>query len=124
MDWLKKVFSDPGTLAVLFTSAVLGLIVGAASGFVQRKHGGWSGFFTAVFTGIAVAIIVGLGVKDYIQSETARLAIVGAAAVISDDIWAGLRAVGRLLREDPLGTVGKLLDVFRGKSAPKPSDQA
>jgi hypothetical protein len=113
MEWLRKLFSDPRTFAVIATSAVLGLVIGLISGLVKRKHDGWTGFFTAVLTGIAMAVIVGLGTADYIPSETMRLCIVGAAAAIADDIWAGLRAIGRLIATDPLGTVGRILDAFR-----------
>jgi hypothetical protein len=70
-----------------------------------------------VLVGVAVAILVGLGLEDFIASETARLAIVGACAVVSEDIWAGLKAVGNSLRKDPLGFVMRLLDAVRGRSA-------
>jgi ABC-type transport system involved in cytochrome c biogenesis permease subunit len=121
VDWLRKIFSEPGTLAALLSSAVVGLAVGIASGLVQRKHGGWSGFWTSLAMGIAVAVIVGLGIRDYVQSETMRLALIGAAAVIADDIFAGLRAIGRLFREDPLGALGRIIDALRGKST-KPAE--
>lgn len=115
MEWFKKFFSDPATLGVLGSSAVIGLVMGGAQGYIQKKHGGWPGFWTALFTGVAVALLVGLGIKDYVQSETFRLAIVAAAAIISEDVWAGLRAIGRLIREDPLGAVSRLIDALRGK---------
>lgn len=104
------------------TSGFIGLAVGATNGFAQRKYGGWGGFFTALSTGVVVAVIIGLGIQDYIPSETFRLAIVAAAAVISDDIWAGLRAIGRLIREDPLGSLARLIDALRGKPAAAKED--
>ncbi len=117
MDWLKKFFSDPTTLGVIGSSALIGLLMGGAQGYIQKKYGGWPAFFTAWLTGVAVAVLVGLGIKDYVQSEAARLAIVAAAAIISEDVWAGLRAIGRLIREDPLGAVSRLIDALRGKPA-------
>lgn len=122
MDWLKKFFSEPTTLGVILSSGFIGILCGSAQGVIQRKHGGWGGFWTAVLTGVAIAVIVGLGIRDYVPSEPLRLALIGAAAAISDDIWAGLRAVGRLLREDPLGTVSRFIDALRGRSSNPPRD--
>jgi hypothetical protein len=118
MDWLEKVFGDRATLYTVVGSAITGLIGSLSQGVMQKKHGGWPGFFSALIVGVSVSVIVGLGIKDYIASDTLRLAIVGAAAVISDDILAGLRAVGRLVREDPLGSLGRLIDALRGAKAP------
>lgn len=120
MDWLKRIFNDPATMVALISSGVLGFVVGIANGVVQKKHGGWSGFFGALLTGTVIAVIVGLGTVDYIQSETARLAIVGLCAVISDDIWAGLKSLGVGLRTDPLGTLMRIFDALRARpSVPK-----
>lgn len=123
MDWLRKFFQEPGTLLAIMTSGVIGLVVGFANGIIQRRHGGWSGFFAAIFIGIIIAVIVGLGIQDYIQSETYRIAIVAACAVISDDIWAGLKALGQGLKADPLGYLTRIIGALRGRpanpSAPK-----
>lgn len=122
MEWLERFFSERGTLGAIVTSASIGMIAGVGQGLVQKKHGGWSGFLSAIAVGILVSVIVGLGIKDYVHSEAFRLAIVGGAAVISDDILAGLRALGRLIREDPLGSLSRLIDALRGKSvAPAPT---
>lgn len=94
MDWWKKLFNDPATLGVILTSGAVGLVGSIANGVIQKKHGGWGGFFGALFIGITISVIVGLGIQNYIQSETARLAIIGACAVVSDDIWAGLKSLG------------------------------
>lgn len=121
MDWLEKVFGDRATLYTVIASAFVGLIGCVPQGVLQKKHGGWPGFFSALAVGVSMSVIVGLGVKDYVHSDTLRLAIVGGSAVISDDIWAGLRAVGRLIREDPLGSLGRLIDALRGKPVAAPS---
>lgn len=124
LDWLKKFVNDPSTVIVIFTSGAIGLFVGVANGVIQKKHGGWSGFLGAIATGLAVAVIVGLGIQDYVKSETFRLAIVGVCAVISNDIWEGLQTFGRGMRSDPLGSVVRLLDALRGRSsAPTPPQQ-
>lgn len=120
MDWLRKLFNEPSTLVVIFSSGVVGLVVGFANGIIQKRHGGWSGFWGALLTGVAVAVIVGLGVKNYIESETLRLAIIGVCTVVSDDIWAGLKTLGAGLRNDPLGTVVRIFDAIRARpSTPK-----
>jgi hypothetical protein len=122
LDWFKKFFSEPSTVIVLMTSGIVGLIIGIANGVIQKKHGGWPGFFGAIATGLAVAVIVGLGVQDYVKSEALRLAIVGVCSVISNDIWEGLQTFGRGLRSDPLGSIARLIDALRGKSSlPTPS---
>lgn len=115
MEWLKKLFNEPSTLVVIFSSGVVGLVVGIANGVVQKRHGGWAGFWGALVTGVSVAVIVGLGTEDYIKSETLRLAIIGACAVVSDDIWAGLKTLGMGLRTDPFGTIWRVLDALRGR---------
>jgi hypothetical protein len=117
MDSWKRFFNEPGTLFAIFSSGLVGLMVGIANGVIQRKHGGWGGFFGAMLIGVAVAVIIGLGVQDWIKSEAFRLAIVGVCAVISDDIWQGLKTFGIGLRTDPLGSIARLIDAMRGRSA-------
>lgn len=117
MDWLKKFFTEPGTLAALVTSGLIGFIVGVANGVVQKRHDGWTGFFSAVATGVTISLIVGLGIEGYVHNEAARLAIIGACAVISDDIRAGLKALGSGIRTDPLGTITRIFDALRARPA-------
>ncbi|MES2941881.1 MAG: hypothetical protein V4772_03310 [Pseudomonadota bacterium] len=62
-----------------------------------------------------LAVIVGLGVSNYIESETAKLAIVGACAAIGEDIWEGLKAVGRGIRTDPLAYLLRVITALRGR---------
>jgi len=120
MDWLKRFFNEPGTLVAIFSSGFIGFLIGVANGIIQRKHGGWPRFFGALATGIVVSVIVGLGIQDYVEAEGFRLAIIGACAVVSDDIWAGLKTLGQGVRSDPLGMLSRLVGAVRGKpSAPK-----
>ncbi|MET3916249.1 hypothetical protein ABID97_003031 [Variovorax sp. OAS795] len=114
-DWLKKLFTEPHTFGIILSSALVGLFAGLAQGVVEKRHGGWGGFVRALLTGVAVAVIVGLGIQGFVASETLRLAIVGACAVISEDIWMGLRALGGAMRNDPLGFAVRLLDAVRGR---------
>jgi hypothetical protein len=114
-DWLKKLFAEPHTFGIIISSALVGLFAGLAQGIVEKRHGGWGGFLRALLTGVAVAVIVGLGIQGFVASETLRLAIVGACAVISEDIWMGLRAMGGAMRKDPLGFAVRLLDAIRGR---------
>lgn len=120
MDWLKRFVNEPGTLIALFSSGLVGLVIGIANGVIQKKHGGWAGFFGAIATGVAVSIIVGLGITDYVKSESFRLAIIGVCAVISNDIWEGLRTFGSGLRTDPLGYIARLISALRGLPASTP----
>jgi hypothetical protein len=115
-EWLKKIVNEPSTLVAIFSSGFVGFLVGVANGIVQKKHGGWGGFMGAVATGLAVAVIVGLGLQDYVKSEAFRLAIIGVCAVISNDIWAGFLAIGRLIREDPLGGLARIIQALRGQA--------
>lgn len=117
MDWLKRFFNDPATMVILFSSGVIGFIVGIANGVVQKRHGGWTGFFAAICTAIAISMIVGLGIDGYVTNKSLRLAIVGVCALISDDIRAGLMALGAGLRTDPLGAISRFIDALRGVSA-------
>lgn len=120
MDWIKRFFNDPATVAVLASSGIVGFVVGIANGIIQKKHGGWAGFFSATFWGGVIAMLVGLAASGYVHSEALRLALVGVCAVISDDIRAGLKALGLGMRTDPLGTVARILDALRGRSSPQP----
>lgn len=122
-NWLKRLFHEPATLVTFITSGIVGLFIGVANGVIQKRHGGWPAFFGAIATGMSVALIVGLGINDYVKSEALRLAIIGACAVVSDDIWAGLKSLGGGLRTDPLGTVSRILDALRGKSAAPPDNR-
>ncbi|OAK55055.1 hypothetical protein A3K87_04465 [Variovorax paradoxus] len=114
-DWLKKLFTEPQTLGIIVSSALVGLFAGLAQGVVEKRHGGWGGFLRALLTGVSVAVIVGLGIEGFVVSETLRLAIVGACAVVSEDIWMGLRSVGGAMRSDPLGFAVRVLDAVRGR---------
>lgn len=114
-DWPKRLFNDPNTLAIILSSGIVGLIAGGAQGVVQKRHGGWWGFLSAIMTGIAVAILVGLAIADWVPSETMRFAIVGASAVVSEDIFAGLKTIGRSLRADPFGFIFRVMDAMRGR---------
>jgi len=118
--WLKKLFSEPTTLTAIFTSGFIGFVVSFMQGLVQKRFGDWAGFFGIMGTGISIAIIVGLGIQNYIQSEALRLSIVGACAVISDDIWLGLKTVGKSIRSDPLGTISRVLAALKGKKVTDP----
>lgn len=123
MDWVKKLFNDPATLVALATSGIIGFIVGIANGVVQKKHDGWGGFFAALVTAVAIACIVGLAISPYVSSEPVKLAIVGACSLISDDIRAGLKALGAGIRTDPLGTLVRIFDAIRARpAAPAPKE--
>ena len=67
-DWVKKLFTEPSTLGIIVSSAAVGVIAGIAQGVVEKRHGGWGGFARAVLTGTAVAVIVGLGIEDFVVS--------------------------------------------------------
>ena len=115
-DWPKKLFTEPNTLAIILSSGIVGLIAGIAQGVVQKRHGGSGGFFSAIATGIVVSVIVGLAIADFVSSETMRFAIIGAAAVVSEDIWAGLKTLGVSLRADPFGFIFRVMDALRGRT--------
>lgn len=115
IDFLKRIVSDAAVLYALFSSAIIGLLGGAAAGAHQFKHGGWSGVAKAMVIGIGVAVVVGLGVMDYVQSEALRFAIVGACAAIGEDVLEGLKAFGKAVRKDPLGAVQRVIAALRGQ---------
>ncbi len=113
-DWLKRIFTESTLVGIILASAIIGLIGGLASGAAQFRRNGLGGMVRAAIIGVFVAIIVGLGVADYVNSEAAKLAIVGACAAIGESILAGLHALGTGLRTDPLGTLSRIIDALRG----------
>lgn len=117
MEW-KKFFSDPATVIAFFTSGVIGLVIGIANGVIQRRHGGWGGFFAAIATGVSVAIVVGLALADYVKSETMRTAIIAICAIVSDDIWAGFKSLGGSFRKNPVDFFIRVLNALKGQSTP------
>lgn len=121
MDW-KRFFSDPATAVVLLSSGLIGFIVGVANGVVQKKHGGWPGFFAAICTAVAISMIVGLGIDGYVTNKSLQLAIVGVCALISDDIRAGFMTLGSNIRTDPLGALARIIDALRGRAPPPIAD--
>ncbi len=124
-DWFKKLFTEPHTLGIILSSALVGFFAGLAQGVIAKRHGGWGGFLRALLMGISVAVIVGLGIEGFVAPETLRLAIVGACAVVSEDIWMGLRSLGAALRRDPLGFIVRVLDAVRGREhAVRPDDRS
>lgn len=114
-DWFKKLFAEPQTLFVIITSGLVGLFIGIAQGVVQKRHGGWGGFFAAIAKAAVVAVVTGLAIHGFVPSETARFAIVGVCTMVSDDIWEGLKTLGAGLRVDPLGFIVRVLDAVRGR---------
>jgi hypothetical protein len=117
MDGLKKFFSEPGTVITLFSSGLLGIFVGVANGVIQKRHGGWPAFWGSLATGVVIATLVGLAIAEYVKTEAMRFAIIGACAVISDDIWAGLKTFGSSFRSNPLETIFRIMDAVRGRPA-------
>ena len=116
MDWAKKLFSEPHTLGIILSSSLIGLFAGFWQGIVQKRHGGWGGFIQALVSGVVVSVIVGLAIEGWVGSETLRLAIIGAAAVVSEDILAGLKTIGKSIKDDPFGAVFRILDAMRGRA--------
>lgn len=114
-DWLKKLFNEPATLGIIMTSGIVGLFIGVVQGNIQRRHGGWPGFFGALLTGVAVAVISGLAIQSFVASEPLRLAVVGICALVSEDIIAGLKALGGGVRTDPIGFFIRVFDALRGR---------
>lgn len=121
MDWAKKLFNEPHTLGIILSSGLIGLFAGLWQGIVQKRHGGWGGFFQALVSGVVASVIVGLAIEGWVTQETLRLAIIGAAAVVSEDILAGLKTIGKSIKEDPLGAVFRILDAARGKAPRAPT---
>lgn len=120
-EWLKKLFNEPATLGIIVTSGIVGLFVGVVQGNIQRRHGGWPGFFAFLATAVTVAVISGLAIQSFVASEPLRLAIVGICAVVSEDIFLGLKALGGGVRTDPIGFVVRVVDALRGRAtAPRP----
>ena len=115
-DWAKKLFSEPHTLGIIVSSGIVGLIAGVYQGIVQKRHGGWGGFLQALVSGVVVSVLVGLAIEGWVPSETLRLAIIGAAAVVSEDMLAGLKTVGKAFGVDPIGAVFRVLDALRGRT--------
>jgi hypothetical protein len=118
MEWLRKFFHEPGTAIVMLTGGVLGLLVGIANGVIQKRYGGWSAFFASAASGTVIGIVAGLASFDYVKSETMRYAIIAICAIISDDIWAGLRTLGASVKSNPIETFFRVLDALRGRSVP------
>lgn len=75
------------------------------------------GILRAAIVGLTVGAIVNLALVDYDSIDQGmRGALVGVAAVLSDDILQLLILFGRRLREDPGGIVrGFLARIFFGK---------
>lgn len=116
-QFLEALSIQYSTLAIMLSSMVIGLFGSAIAGAAQFKHGGWAGVFRAMVIGSGIAVLVGFGVSEYIGSEAVRLAIIGGCAAIGEDIWFGLKAIGRGIRTDPLGYVSRVIDAFRGRPA-------
>lgn len=114
-DWAKKLFSEPHTLGIIISSGLVGIIAGIYQGIVQKRHGGWGGFVQALVSGVVASVIVGLAIEGWVPSETLRLAIIGAAAVVSEDILAGIKAFGKAFGADPVNAVFRTLDALRGR---------
>lgn len=118
MKWLDQFFEalsiQPTVATVMLSSLIVGLFGSAMAGAAQFKHAGWSGVGRALVIGSGVAVLVGFGVSDYIESQTLRFAVIGGCAAIGEDIWFGLKSIGSGLRNDPLGYVSRVIDAFRG----------
>lgn len=121
-DWLRKFFSEPGTVITMFSSGLLGLLIGIANGVVQKRHGGWPAFFGSVVTGMVIAVIVGLALSEYVKSEALRFAIIGVCAVISDDIYAGFKTLGAMFRNNPIEAFFRIVDALRGRLPTPPAN--
>lgn len=101
-------------LAIIGVSGLAGLLVGAARGIVQERHGGWRGFARGAVASVVVAVLAALALDDSGLSAAKQGAIIGVLAYVADDMLAGLMLLSRLFAADPLGFVRQLWQSLRG----------
>lgn len=115
---MQKMKPDPDTEALLLTAGTtgaLGLVVGVFTGVIERRHGSIGAWLAGIAAAVLVAAMVGLALKPTGMDPMWQHLIVGCCAYLADDVLAGLRVLGTMVRTDPLGGAGRFLDALRGK---------
>lgn len=114
--------TDPTTDALLVTTAgagILGLLVGIARGLIEARHGSIRGWLAGIAAAVLVAVLLGWTLEAAHVPRSWQLPILGACAYIAEDVLAGLRVLGRMVRDDPLGGLMRILDALRGRPRPE-----
>jgi hypothetical protein len=70
-------------LTVLYTTGIIGFIVGIVRGVIEENHGGFLGFVRGVLSALVVSVLVGLGLADSTFPPMMQTCIVGVCAYIS-----------------------------------------
>lgn len=107
-------------LTVLYTTGVIGFVVGIARGVIEEQHGGWFGFVRGVLAAMVVSVLVGLGLADSTFPPAMQACIIGVCAYISEDIVLGIRKMAGEIGKDPVGTFKAIADAWRNRNTPKP----
>lgn len=118
---------DPSAEAALVTGAaagVIGLMVGIARGVIHNRHGSVGQWLGGVAAAVLVSVLLGWGLEALATPRAWQYPIIGACAYVADDVLAGLRTLGQMVRSDPIGGVMRVLDALRGRSVQPPAPPA
>ena len=107
-----------GLLATAAGFGVIGLAVGLARGLIESRHGSVFAWLGGMAAAALVAVLLGWGLDAAQVPQVWQWPIVGACAYIAEDALAGLRALGAMIRSDPIGGVMRILDALRGRGEP------
>lgn len=115
----------PETDAVFVTAAaagVLGLVVGVLTGFIERRHGSMGAWLGGIAAAIVVAVLVAWGLKPTGLDPMWQSVLIGCCAYLAEDMLAGLRVLGSMIRNDPLSGLSRILDALRGRAPSSKSE--
>lgn len=105
------------------TAGVLGLVVGIMAGVIERRHGSIGSWLAGIAAAITVGVLMGWALKPTGLDPMWQSLMVGLCAYLAEDVLAGLRVLGTLVRTDPLGSLGRIIDALRGRSRREGGDK-
>ena len=103
-------------LAAVSAASVVGVAAGMSRGIFRYTTVG--GFIRGLVASVTVAVMVGLGLGDFGLARSKQLLVIAICAFVADDILLALLEIGRLFRNDPLGTVQRIWSAIRGVPTP------
>jgi hypothetical protein len=94
---------------------VIGLLVASFRGAILRKYGGGGAWFRGLGASLFVGVLTAWSMHDYVDSPFKTGSLIAFCSFIADDLLQGMTVVGNLIRENPIGFIGRLRDAWAGR---------
>lgn len=100
-------------VAIAAPVGVIGFLVGVGRGVIVERHGSVRDWMAGIAAACVVAVLLGWALRASRVDWMWTMVVVGVCSYIAQDVLAGLSVLGGLIRTDPLGGIGRIIDAIR-----------